>query len=184
MTGAGEESRFGGRAGQARRYVRRIQNQDGGKGARAASGTTALSSVLTRGSREPVANPASHRGGARVHRRDPRYHAANYESIAGVDIRADPAVLCNLCQGGASEARAARLARRRARDPGAKPVPGDEMGPWVETHRAFIRGLLAAPDPIVSAGAGPDDPVESPRPRAASPVVGDQMVVPYENVGN
>jgi hypothetical protein len=112
------------------------------------------------------------------------YHAANYESIAGVDIRADPAVLCTLYQGGASEARAARLARRRALDPGARPVPGDEMGPWVETHRAFIRGLLAAPDPHVSAPPDPDDPVKSPRPRAASLLVGDHLVVSYENAGN
>jgi hypothetical protein len=83
------------------------------------------------------------------------YHAANYESIAGVNIRADPAVLCTLYQGGASEARATRLARRRARDLGARPLAGDEMGPWVETQRAFIRGLLAEPGPIVTVRNAP-----------------------------
>jgi hypothetical protein len=75
------------------------------------------------------------------------YHAANYEAIAGVDIRADPAVLCTLYQGGDSEARAARLARRRARDPGARPRAADEMGPWVDSQRDFIHALLAQPDP-------------------------------------
>ena len=84
------------------------------------------------------------------------YHAANYESIAGVDIRADPAVLCTLYQGGASEARARRLARRRARDLGAKPHAGDEMGPWVETQRVFIRGLLATPGAFVAALTVPE----------------------------
>lgn len=101
------------------------------------------------------------------------YHAGNYESIAGVDIRADPAILCTLFQGGASELRAARLARRRASDPGARPIPGDEMGPWVETQREFIRGLLTQPAPI-SAAADAPDPVALPRRSAASPVVGDR----------
>lgn len=82
------------------------------------------------------------------------YHAANYEAIAGVDIRADPAVLCTLYQGGASEARAARLARRRAREPGARPRAGDEMGPWVASHRVFIRGLLAQPAHDAEPGLG------------------------------
>jgi hypothetical protein len=77
------------------------------------------------------------------------WHARNYETIAGVDIRSDPAVLCTLYQGGRSEERAARLARRRARDPTAQPRAGDQMGPWVAERRGFIRGLLgigAAPD--------------------------------------
>jgi hypothetical protein len=104
------------------------------------------------------------------------YHAGNYESIAGVDIRADPAILCTLYQGGASEARAARLARRRARDPGAQPVPGDEMGPWVESQLDFIRRLLSRPAPIVAPLAVPDDPVASPRSRTAGLVVWDRMV--------
>jgi hypothetical protein len=76
------------------------------------------------------------------------YHAANYEAIAGVDIRADAAVLCTLYQGGGSEARAARLARRRAHDPDAAPRAADEMGPWVERQRAFIRALLARSPPV------------------------------------
>jgi hypothetical protein len=75
------------------------------------------------------------------------YHAANYETIAGVDIRADPAVLCTLYQGGASETRAARLARRRARNPRAMPRAAEEMGPWVHEQRAFIGALLAQPAP-------------------------------------
>jgi hypothetical protein len=100
------------------------------------------------------------------------YHASNYETIAGVDIRADPAILCTLYQGGASELRAARLARRRARDPDAQPIPGDEMGPWVVTQRAFIWGLLAQPDPIPATRAAPQ-PVVLPRPLAASLGVGE-----------
>jgi hypothetical protein len=70
------------------------------------------------------------------------YHAANYEAIAGVDVRADPAVMCTLYPGGNSEARAKRLARRRAKHPGAMPRAADEMGPWVDRQRAFIRALL------------------------------------------
>jgi hypothetical protein len=108
------------------------------------------------------------------------YHARNYESIAGVDIRKDPAILCTLYQGGASEQRAARLARRRALDPTARPVPGDEMGPWVETHRAFIRGLLEQPVPLATALAR-DEPVALPRSRTAGLVVWDRMVAAGEN---
>ena len=109
------------------------------------------------------------------------YHARNYESIAGVDIRQDPAILCTLYQGGASELRAARLARRRAEDPGAKPVPGDEMGPWVETQLAFIQALLEQPAPIVTAPAARDELVAAPRSRTAGMVVWDRMVAACEN---
>jgi uncharacterized protein DUF1402 len=70
------------------------------------------------------------------------YHAENYETIAGVDIRGDAGVLCTLYQGGSSEARAARLARRRAGNPDAMPRAADEMGPWVMSQRAFIAALL------------------------------------------
>jgi hypothetical protein len=100
------------------------------------------------------------------------YHAGNYESIAGVDIRGDPAILCTLYQGGASELRARRLARRRVSDPDAQPVPGDEMGPWVEAQRAFIRGLLGRPGPIVPAPSV-RDPIAFPRPLIAALEVGD-----------
>jgi hypothetical protein len=108
------------------------------------------------------------------------YHAENYETIAGVDIRRDPAILCTLYQGGASDLRAARLARRRARDPGALPIVGDEMGPWVEAHRGFIRGLLERPLPIVAVPAGPEKPIASPRSRAAGLLVWDRLVAACE----
>jgi hypothetical protein len=81
------------------------------------------------------------------------YHAANYEAIAGVDIRGDAPVLCTLYQGGDSEVRAARLARRRALDPGARPRAADEMGPWVASHRGFIRALLTQPARVPPAAA-------------------------------
>jgi hypothetical protein len=109
------------------------------------------------------------------------YHARNYESIAGVDIREDPAILCTLYQGGASELRAARLARRRAEDPSAKPIPGDEMGPWVGTQLAFVRGLLEQPAPVAPAPAARDDFVASPRSRTAGLLVWDRMLAACEN---
>jgi hypothetical protein len=108
------------------------------------------------------------------------YHARNYETIADVDIRRDPAILCTLYQGGASELRAARLARRRARDPGALPIVGDEMGPWVETHRVFLRGLLEQPAPLVAAARVPEKPIPSPRSRAAGLLVWDRLVAACE----
>ncbi len=109
------------------------------------------------------------------------YHASNYESIAGVDIRADPAILCTLFQGGASELRAARLARRRVDDPNAMPVPGDEMGPWVATHRSFIRGLLERPAAVVAARTVPDGASAPSRSLAAGLVVWHRMVAACEN---
>lgn len=100
------------------------------------------------------------------------YHASNYESIAGVDIRSDPAILCTLYQGGASELRATRLARRRVSDPDAKPVPGDEMGPWVQAQHAFIGALLARPGPTVP-DPSVSDPFVFPRALVAALGVGD-----------
>jgi hypothetical protein len=108
------------------------------------------------------------------------YHAENYETIAGVDIRRNPAILCTLYQGGASDLRAARLARRRVHDPGALPMVGDEMGPWVEQHRPFIRGLLEQPAPAASPVPGRVSP--PPRSRAARLLVWDQLVAACEPV--
>lgn len=69
-------------------------------------------------------------------------HAANYLRIAGVDIGGDAGVLCTLYQGGNSEERARRLAERRRADPAARPLPAEEMGPWVAEHAALLEGLV------------------------------------------
>jgi hypothetical protein len=71
-----------------------------------------------------------------------RRHANNYLAIAGIDISDEPTILCTLLQGGHSEARAARLAERIRTNPSARPVPGDQMGPWVGANLAFIHGVL------------------------------------------
>jgi hypothetical protein len=71
-----------------------------------------------------------------------RMHADNYRRIARVDVTRDPAVLCTLYQGGKSETRARRFVARRRLDPGARPAPADEMGPWVQREADFIRRLL------------------------------------------
>jgi hypothetical protein len=73
-----------------------------------------------------------------------RRHADTYERIAGLKIANDPGVLCTLYQGGGSEERARRLAARRAREPNAAPIPGDEMGPWVADNVEFIRAVLSS----------------------------------------
>jgi uncharacterized protein DUF4157/L,D-transpeptidase-like protein/uncharacterized protein DUF1402 len=72
-------------------------------------------------------------------------HADNYKKIAGVDISTNVGVLCTLYQGGKSEERAAKLAERRKTDPTAQPMPGDEMGPWVEKNIETIRGWINPP---------------------------------------
>jgi Protein of unknown function (DUF1402) len=77
-----------------------------------------------------------------------RRHADNYLRIAGVDISDNPGVLCTLHQGGNSEKRAARLARRRRTDPEAAPSPADEMGLWVERHADFLRSLVGDDPPL------------------------------------
>jgi hypothetical protein len=77
-------------------------------------------------------------------------HADVYERVASVTIRDDVGVLCTLYQGGRSEKRAARLARERKQGRSARPVAGNEMGPWVVAHLEFVRSLLAnapTPDP-------------------------------------
>jgi lipoprotein-anchoring transpeptidase ErfK/SrfK len=74
-----------------------------------------------------------------------RRHADNYMKIAGVDISKNVGVLCTLYQGGKSEERAAKLAERRKTDPTAQPMPGDEMGPWVEKNIETIRGWVNPP---------------------------------------
>jgi Protein of unknown function (DUF1402) len=71
-------------------------------------------------------------------------HADNYACLAGVRIRTDVAILCTLYQGGDSEMRARRLAARRRDDVAAEPVAGNDMGPWVEEHLAFVRAVLRA----------------------------------------
>jgi hypothetical protein len=80
-------------------------------------------------------------------------HADNYKKIAGVDITNNPGVLCTLYQGGKSEERAQKLAEKRKKDPNAQPMPGDEMGPWVEQNMDFIKGLCMLGDLIPPSGS-------------------------------
>jgi hypothetical protein len=80
-------------------------------------------------------------------------HADNYKKIAGVDITNNPGILCTLYQGGKSEERAQKLAEKRKKDPNAQPMPGDEMGPWVEQNMDFIKGLCTVGDFVPPSGS-------------------------------
>lgn len=69
-------------------------------------------------------------------------HADIYEKLGGVRIRDDVGILCTLYQGGGSEQRATRFARRREEDSFARPAAADDMGPWVLSNLGFVRSLL------------------------------------------
>jgi hypothetical protein len=69
-------------------------------------------------------------------------HASHYNTIAGVQISHDPAVLCTLFHGGDSRERAERLRKRREIDAAACPVVADEMGCWVQEHLDWIQSMI------------------------------------------
>jgi hypothetical protein len=55
------------------------------------------------------------------------------------------------------------------------------MGPWVATHRSFIRGLLERPAAVVAARTVPDGASAPSRSLAAGLVVWHRMVAACEN---
>jgi Protein of unknown function (DUF1402) len=76
-----------------------------------------------------------------------RRHADDYLRIAGFDISDDVGILCTLYHGGHSEARAARFAARRRRDPSARPQVADRMGLWVVANLDLVEEVLAGGQP-------------------------------------